>query len=340
MRQLLQSRRIRRCACTACSVSPSSQRSTPRSSRRCTASAVLRPVVVASTSRPAAAASSASCALSTSRSPSIAITSASACSTACSAAAIGRPARASTSIWRTPGSVASRRSPRETILRSGWLSRLSSASSVVVRPEPAGPTPRIRPPPGRSSSAPRRSWSGTLRPRASNFSALSRVGRPMTMSSMPPWVGSVVTRSSMRCCGISRAKASRPDCGRRCSATSSSASDLMRAISPVRQRPGSSVCGSMRPSRRSRTHSLSSLGWFSMWMALAPLPIASATSVTSSCCTGWSRPPRWPSASRGSPADRALSADAGVDPVDAGVAAAVATGVSAASGSTGTGRSA
>ena len=168
-RRLLQSRRIRRCACTACSVSrPAASGRRPGRAgaappRRCVAAGG------GGQHQPgrAAAASSASCALSTSRRPSIAITSASACSTACSAATpSGRPGE------HRPRSDARPAASPQAFAQRRWLA-LRAVEPGSARPA-AWWVPGQRTDPQDQAAArtlqqrPGAHGPGALRPRASN----------------------------------------------------------------------------------------------------------------------------------------------------------------------------
>ena len=110
------------------------------SSRRVTVSGALLVCSVERTRWPVSDASIAICAVSLSRiSPSM-ITSGSARMNARSALAKVQSIFGFTCTWRRPGWVISTGSSAVQILRSGTLMWLSAECSVVVLPEPVGPT--------------------------------------------------------------------------------------------------------------------------------------------------------------------------------------------------------
>ena len=112
------------------------------------------------------------------------------------------------------------------ILRSGLLMWPSTECSVVVFPDPVGPTQRMRPY-GFSAIAlsPRRLRS--VSPSRSRGIGSFEASRRMTTSSLPPAVGTVATRSSISRSGsLNRIF---PSCGLRRSAMSSWAMIFSRA---------------------------------------------------------------------------------------------------------------
>ncbi|MCY1375425.1 hypothetical protein D9M68_662130 [compost metagenome] len=110
------------------------------SSRRVTVSGALLVCSVDSTRWPVSEASMAVLAVSASRISPTMITSGSARTKARSALAKVQSMRGLTCTWRRPGCVISIGSSAVQILRSGVLMRMSAECSVVVLPEPVGPT--------------------------------------------------------------------------------------------------------------------------------------------------------------------------------------------------------
>ena len=139
---------------------------------------------------------------------------------------------------------------------------------MVVLPDPVGPTTR-QIPYGLERIALNSLMLRSEKPIFSSGRGLLAARMRITMSSLPPEVGMVATRSSM--VPIGPRKRILPSCGLRFSAMSSLDMILKRWTSALRCGAGTSRYFWQSPSMRSRTMVGESLPYGSMWMSEAPL---------------------------------------------------------------------
>ena len=164
---------------------------------------------------------------------------------------------------------------------SGEFSACRAAYSVVDLPDPVGPVTSTAPCASRNARSKVSRSASAMPSLCSSTTTLSLSSTRITTDS-PCTLGSVTTRRSTW--RPSTLSPTRPSCGRRRSAISSSAMIFTREITPGATRRGTVVTSLSTPSTRKRTRRSRPSG--ARWMSEAPRSTACATIWLTSLMTG------------------------------------------------------
>ena len=236
---------------------------------------------VESTRCPVSADSTAMRAVSWSRISPTMITSGSARTIARKPVANVKPVLFETWIWVRPVISYSTGSSTVMMFLSGEFSTCRAAYSVVDLPDPVGPVTSTAPCASRNARSKVSRSASAMPSLCSSTTTLSLSSTRITIDS-PCTLGSVTTRRSTW--RPSTLSPTRPSCGRRRSAMSSSAMIFTREITPRAIRRGTVVTSLSTPSTRKRTRRSRPSG--ARWMSEAPRSTACATIWLTSLMTG------------------------------------------------------